>query len=332
MVQTLDLPIFQAMAFKGWGPGGPHRYRGSLLAHHGAPCAAAHSYLRKHPPAEAADGCSFRRAIGSCLEVHAAHTAHTATGWHRRHVGFRLRLLRHHRLGGNEQAGDRSRVLQRMAHDLGRVDDAGLDEVGELALLGIVAVIGVLALEELADHDRAVSPGVLGNLPRRPLQSLADDVDADLLVRVRRGQLVERLDRVEQRDATARNDALLDRCAGRMHRVIDAILALLHLDLGRTADPDYRNASSKLCESLLQLLAVIVGGGFLHLLPDLGAAAVDIGLLAAAVDDGRVFLLDAHPPGLAEPAERDVLELDAEILADDLTGREDLGIKLENVT
>ncbi len=61
----------------------------------------------------------------------------------------------------------------------------------------------------------------------------------------------------------------------------------------------------------------------LDLLPDLGAAALDVGLLAAAVDDRRVLLLDADLLGLAEHVERDVLELDAEILADDLTTRQD---------
>src|SRR5207248_3255762 len=91
----------------------------------------------------------------------------------------------------------------------------------------------------------------------------------------------------------------------------------------RTADPDDRNAAGKLCEALLQLFAVIVGGGFLDLLPDLGAAAVDIGLLPAAVDDRRVLLLDADLLGLAEHVERDILELDAEILADDLTRCQD---------
>jgi hypothetical protein len=32
-------------------------------------------------------------------------------------------------LGGEQQARDRRRVLQRGAHDLGRVDDAGRDQV-----------------------------------------------------------------------------------------------------------------------------------------------------------------------------------------------------------
>ncbi len=35
-----------------------------------------------------------------------------------------------------------------------------------------------------------------------------------------------------QGDAAARNDAFLDRRTGRVQRVVDAVLALLHLDLG----------------------------------------------------------------------------------------------------
>src|SRR4029077_15087503 len=162
-----------------------------------------------------------------------------------------------------QQPGDRRGVLQSVPHDLGRVDDAGLDQVGELALLRVVAVVGVFALEQLADDDRAVRTGILGDLPGRPLDRLADDLDADLLVRVGRGQLVERLDRIEQRSPAAGDDALLDRSAGRMHRVVDAILALLPLDLGRAADPDDRYAAGELGQTLLQLLAVVIGGRLL---------------------------------------------------------------------
>ena len=46
-------------------------------------------------------------------------------------------------------------------------------------------------------------------------------------------------------------------------------------------------------------------------------------LLAGAVDDRGVLLLDAHPLGLAEHVERDVLELDAEVLADHLAAGQD---------
>ena len=71
----------------------------------------------------------------------------------------------------------------------------------------------------------------------------------------------------QQRDAAARQDAFLDRGAGRMHRVVDAVLALPDLDLGRAADADHRHAAGELGEPLLQLLLVVVGGGLLDLLP-----------------------------------------------------------------
>ena len=104
----------------------------------------------------------------------------------------------------------------------------------------------------------------------------------------------------KQRDAAARQDAFLDRGAGRVHRVIDAILALLHLDLGGAADADHRDAARELGEPLLQLLLVVVGGGLLDLRLDLGDAGFDVGLLAGTVDDRGVLLLDRHLLGAPE--------------------------------
>ena len=76
--------------------------------------------------------------------------------------------------------------------------------------------------------------------------------------------------------AAARQDAFLDRGASRVHRVIDTILTLFDLDLGGTTDPDYRGAAGKLGKPLLQLFAVIVGGGLFDLRFDLGDAALDV--------------------------------------------------------
>ena len=125
----------------------------------------------------------------------------------------------------------------------------------------------------------------------------------------------------QQRDAAARNDAFLDRRAGGVKGVVDAVLLLLHLDFGRAADADHRDAAGELGETLLQLLLVVVRGGLLDLRLDLLDARLDVRLLAGAVDDGGVLLLDAHPLGAAEHVERDVLELDAEIFGDRLAGR-----------
>src|ERR1700693_2268839 len=123
----------------------------------------------------------------------------------------------------------------------------------------------------------------------------------------------------QQGDATARHDAFFTRRTGRMHRVINAILALPHLDFGRAADADPPDAARELGQTLLQLLTVVVRGGFLDLRLDLRHARLDVGLLAGAVDDGGVLLVDHHLLGTTEHGERHVLHLDAEVFRDRLT-------------
>ena len=117
--------------------------------------------------------------------------------------------------------------------------------------------------------------GILGDLADRRVERLADDIDAAGLVVVDALEALERLGGVEQRGAAARDDAFLDRGAGRVERVVDAILALLDLDLGRAADLDHGNAAGELGETLLELLAVIVAGGVLDLLADRFGAGLD---------------------------------------------------------
>ena len=120
----------------------------------------------------------------------------------------------------------------------------------------------------------------------------------------------------EQRDAAAGNDAFFDRRAGGVQGVFDAGLLFLHLGFGRGADIDDGDAAGELGEALLELLAVVVGGGFFDLAADLVHAALDVGALAVAFDDGGVFLVDDDALGAAEVVELDVLELDAEVFGD----------------
>src|SRR5438128_1764046 len=112
-------------------------------------------------------------------------------------------------------------VLEGEAHDLGGVDDACFHQVHVLAGLGVEAVVGIGALEELADHDGAVGAGVLDDLARGHLDRLAHDVDADPLIVVGGPELGERFGRIEERDTTAADDALLDRRARRVHGVVN---------------------------------------------------------------------------------------------------------------
>src|ERR1700730_5858418 len=234
-----------------------------------------------------------------------------------------LRLLGDHRFSGDEQASDRGGALQRQTYDLGRIDDASLHHVDIGAVLRVEAVVGLALLQELADDDRAVLSGIGKNLLCRRLQCPAHNVDADLLMIVLGGQPTEPLACVKERYAAAGHDAFLDRCPGCMHRVIDPVLAFLDLDFGCAADTDYGDTARQFRQALLQLLLVVIRGRLLDLRAQLRAATLDVLLLAGTVDDRRVLLFDAHLFCGAEHVERDVLELDAEILADHLTTGQD---------
>src|SRR6476619_1486254 len=254
------------------------------------------------------------------LVVHAADATHTAaTGRHTSAALVFLRYFGHHGFGGDQESRNRGCILDRHANDLGRVDNTRRDQVDIFAGLRVEAVGVLILLEDLADDDGAVLACVDRDLAGGPGQRLADDLDAGLLVVVGGLDALELLGGAQQGDAAARYDAFFNRRTGRMHRVVNAVLALLDFAFGRAADADHRDAAGELGQTLLQLLTVVVRGGFLDLRLDLVDAGLDIGLLAGAVDDGGVLLVDHHLLGATEHVERDVLELDAEIFRDRLT-------------
>src|SRR5579859_6584290 len=254
-------------------------------------------------------GASARPALRR-LEVHV-----TAAGSGRSLV--LLRLLHDDRLGGEEQPRDGGRVLQRRAGHLRRVNDPRLEHVDVLTRLRVQAVTGAEAAH-LLRHHAALKAGVDGDLLERLLERAAHDGRAGRLVP---GQ-VELLERVlaglQQGDAAAGDHALLDSGLGVAHRVLDAVLALLQLDLGRRAGLDDGHAAGQLGEPLLELLAVVVGVGVLDLGADLVDPARDLLGVAGAVDDRGLVLGDHDLAGLAEHVRVGALELEADLLADDL--------------
>ena len=94
--------------------------------------------------------------------------------------------------------------------------------------------------------------------------------------------------------AAACDDSLFHSRSGRVESVLHTQLGFLHLSLGSSANADYRNAASQLRQSLLQLLTVEIRGGLLDLLADLGNSGVDVALLAKAVNDDGVLLLNLN--------------------------------------
>ena len=141
--------------------------------------------------------------------------------------------------------------------------------------------------------------------------------------RLPRSLEVDRVDAFSESNAATRNDALLERGSCSLQRVLDSVLLLLHLGLGRSADLDDRDAAGQLCEALLELLAVEVRVGVL----DLGLQLLDPGLdrlgVAGAVDDRGRVLVDDHAAGVPELRDLRVLELEAHLLGDHLGAGED---------
>jgi hypothetical protein len=73
------------------------------------------------------------------------------------------------------------------------------------------------------------------------------------------------LDGAEEGNATAGNDTLFNGRAGRMESVFDAGLLFLHLGFRGGADVDDGDTAGQLCETLLELLTIVVGGGLVDL-------------------------------------------------------------------
>ena len=191
-----------------------------------------------------------------------------------------------------------------------------LDQVAVLFALGVEA-LGGPHLEDVIDHHRTLVAGVGGDHPQRGLEGMADDPRPRRLVTGER-QGVDRGTAAQQGHPAARDDAVLDRRAGRRQRILDSRLALLHLDLGGGTDLENGDAADQPCQPLLQLLAIPVGVGLLDLLLDLGAAGVDRRPVTGALDHGGVVLGHHDAASAAELLEPGVLQPQTPLLADHL--------------
>src|SRR5690606_21387339 len=226
-----------------------------------------------------------------------------------------LRRLRDGGVRHEDEAGHRGGVLQRGARDLRRVDHAHLHQVA-VGTGGRVVAVAAFALEHLGHHDRGLLAGVHHDGAQRLLDGAHHDAAAGVLVGVLALQVLDGLARPQQGDAAARHAAFLDRGPGRVQRIVDAVLLLLHLDFGRRADADHRHATGELGDTFLKLLAVVVGRGLLDLLLDRGDTRLDLLHVAGAVDDRRVLLVDLDPLGATEVGELRLLQRHAGLFRD----------------
>ena len=84
-----------------------------------------------------------------------------------------------HGFRGDQQASNRSCVLQGRADNLDRIDDAHGDHVAIFAGLGVVAEVVVRCFSRILPTTiEASSPALFSDLANRRLQRAANDVDA----------------------------------------------------------------------------------------------------------------------------------------------------------
>src|SRR3954462_6132601 len=251
-------------------------------------------------------------AAGGRSEVHVT-ARHAAAG---RGSARLLRLVGDDGLGGEEQRGDGGGVLQGRARDLRRVDDAFGDHVDVLTGRGVQAVAdGQVA--HLLDDDATLETTVDGDLLERGLQGQLHGVGAGQLVTLQ-VQLLEDRGGLDEGHATTGDDARLDGRLRVANGVLDAVLALLELDLGRGTGLDDGDATGELRQALLELLAVVVRVGLLDLGADLVDAALDLLGVTRTLDDGRLVLGHDDLAGAAQQRDVGGVELEADVLGDDL--------------
>src|SRR6185437_12439758 len=127
-------------------------------------------------------------------------------------------------------------------------------------------------------------------------------------------QLLERLERSNERNTSARYHAFLNGCSGCVQGIFHARLLFLHLDFSGGTDLDQRDSAGELRNTLLKLLLVVIAACVLNLLADGLDAGRDIRGLAASVYDGRVLFRNDNLFGLAQMVQCDLLERESKFI------------------
>src|SRR5581483_2549748 len=136
-------------------------------------------------------------------------------------------------------------------------------------------------------------------------------------------QVIQALDCIEQSHAAARNQTFLNCGASGGEGIFYAGLAILHLNLGARANADNRDSAGELRHALLELLAIIVAGGFLDLRFDLANARMDIFGAATTFNDGGVIFMGNNTASGTKIGQGDAIQAASHLFADHLSAGQD---------
>ena len=146
-----------------------------------------------------------------------------------------------------------------MRTTLGRIDDPRVEHVDILPRIWASNPKALLAFSSTLPATTAPSTPAFSAIWRSGCwMARAYDPNSGILVGVFAVETGQDLAGMDQGGTATGHDTFLYGGAGGVQGVIDAVLALLHLDLGRAADADYRNAAGQLGQAFVQFLLVII--------------------------------------------------------------------------
>ena len=129
-------------------------------------------------------------------------------------------------------------------------------------------------------------------------------------------QASQGLRRADVGHAATRQITFLDSRLRRVECILYAVFLLFHLHLGGSAYVQDSHATGELAQTLLELLAIVIGSGDFNLFLDSRYAVFDLGCLSGTAYDGGILLGDGHLLGLTEHVGRCVLQGVAALLGD----------------
>ncbi len=134
------------------------------------------------------------------------------------------------------------------------------------------------------------------------MNGIPNDFDAKGLITVEL-EGIENTHGTDEGHTTTRNHAFLYGCAGGVEGVFYPCLLFFHFDLGGRSHMDDGHTADQLGETLLKLLAIVIGGGVGDLATDLTHPCPNIVCRAIAIDHGGVVFGHHDAPCLAKVIE-----------------------------
>jgi hypothetical protein len=265
------------------------------------------------------------RAGGGTRSLH-VHVAHAAAGRHAGRSGeiavFLFRNIGDEAFGSEDHTGDRGGILESGDGDFGRVNNPILEEGAEFVGKGVIAVVGILTLDDFVEDETVVSAGVFGDSSEGLLEGVFENFQADFFFFRIGLDLIEDVADTEEGDTAAGNNPIGDSGFGSFDSILNPFLFFFEFDFGSSADVDDGDSAGEFGQSLLEFFFVKVGGSGFDFSFKLFDAGLNLGGVTLAADDAAIVFVGPDFVSLAAVVDGDGVKLAADVFRDDGTAGE----------